>query len=55
VIARAEKDLYREELLYWYLIDLLRSPEVVKGLSGSIIKFINNRDEKIRRKKLKED
>lgn len=31
---------FRENLLYWELIDLLRSPEVVKMLTGSYSKTI---------------
>jgi len=30
----------REEELYYYLIDIVRSPEVVKALSGLWVNFI---------------
>lgn len=39
-------DLNRENLLYWELIDLLRSPEVVKMLTGSYSKVIINKRKK---------
>lgn len=41
--ARQEKDLYREELLYYYLLDLLRSPETIKKLTGSCVEYIEAR------------
>lgn len=39
-------NLNRENLLYWELIDLLRSPEVVKMLTGSYSKVIINKRKK---------
>jgi len=35
LIARADKNLQKEELMYWELIDLLRSPEVLKIITQS--------------------
>ena len=35
---------YREELLYYYLIDVLRSPEVVKALTGSCVEAIKEKE-----------
>ena len=34
----------REELLYYYLIDVLRSPEVVKALTGSCVEAIREKE-----------
>jgi hypothetical protein len=38
IVARVERDLIREEILYFELIDLIRSPEIVKLISGSYVK-----------------
>jgi len=37
LIARADKNLQKEELLYWELVDLLRSPEVLKVITESCV------------------
>jgi len=37
LIARADKNLIKEERLYWELIDILRSPEVVKLITKSSV------------------
>ena len=59
VVARVEKDLIRlfilyitirEELLYFELIDLIRSPEIVKHITGN---FVDHRKEKLERDKIK--
>jgi Protein of unknown function (DUF3595). len=34
-VSRMHGDLYREEMLYYELIDILRSPEIIKMVSGS--------------------
>ncbi|KAL4512199.1 hypothetical protein ABPG72_005201 [Tetrahymena utriculariae] len=44
--SRTERDLIKENLLYWELIDLMRSPEVVKMLTGSYSKVIINKRKK---------
>ncbi|EAR86334.2 transmembrane protein, putative (macronuclear) [Tetrahymena thermophila SB210] len=44
--SRTERDLIKENLLYWELIDLMRSPEVVKMLTGSYSKAIINKRKK---------
>lgn len=33
----------RENTLYWYLIDILRSPEMIKQMTGSLYKLITNK------------
>ena len=59
IIARNECDFYkyfiqkveiilREELLYYYLIDVLRSPEVVKALTGSCVEAIREKEKKLK-------
>lgn len=35
--ARREHDLEREETLFWTLIDLLRSPDTLKALTGNYL------------------
>lgn len=37
IVARVEKDLKREEMLYFELIDLIRSAEILKHITGSNI------------------
>jgi len=50
LIARADKNLVKEEKLYWELVDILRSPEVLKLITKSAVK------EKVRKtRKLKMD
>lgn len=44
VVARVEKDLVREEMLYFELIDLIRSPEIVRRITGS---YVNERKKKL--------
>ena len=34
-LSRMSGDLYREEMLYYELIDILRSPEIMKMLTGT--------------------
>jgi len=38
LIARADKNLVKEEKLYWELVDILRSPEVLKLITKSAVK-----------------
>lgn len=35
--ARRDRDLKREEELFWSLIDLLRSPDTLKALTGNYL------------------
>ena len=51
IVARVEKDLVREEMLYFELIDLLRSPEMVKHITGD---YVDHRIEKKRKDRIKE-
>jgi hypothetical protein len=50
IVARVEKDLDREEMLYFELIDLLRSPELVKHITGD---YVDHRKERRNRDKQK--
>ncbi|EGR26980.1 hypothetical protein IMG5_203790 [Ichthyophthirius multifiliis] len=58
-VARAERDLIKENLLYYELIDLLRSPEVIKMITGSYAETIQNKSkqeaEEVQKIKLEED
>ena len=36
-VARMEMDLLREDILYFYMIELLRNPEDVKSLTGKML------------------
>ena len=38
LISRLEENLDREEELYYYLIDIVWSPEILKMISGSSLK-----------------
>ena len=40
---------YREETLYYELIDLLRSPEVFKSITGSCVKALKEKDKKFKK------
>ena len=35
--ARVRNDLKEEEILYWTLIDVVRSPDTIKALTGSYL------------------
>lgn len=35
--ARVEGDIMREEILYWELIDIMRSPEMIKLISQNYL------------------
>lgn len=37
--ARIEGNLEREEILYWELIDIMRSPEMLKRISGDYLQY----------------
>ncbi|CAD8086378.1 unnamed protein product [Paramecium primaurelia] len=37
IMARVEKDLIQEELLYFQLIDVIRSPQLMRNISGSFV------------------
>jgi hypothetical protein len=41
-ISRLENNTKREEELYFILIDIMRSPEVLKVITGTSIKKIKN-------------
>jgi len=48
-IARAEEDLDREIKMYFTLLDLLRSPELVKKIGDEYLEFmIENREMNIK-------
>ena len=36
-LARAENDIMREEKLFWTLVDLVRSPDSIKSLTGNYL------------------
>ncbi|EGR33222.1 hypothetical protein IMG5_058980 [Ichthyophthirius multifiliis] len=44
--SRTKRDLIKENLLYYELIDLLRSPEIIKMLTGSYSKMIKDQRKK---------
>lgn len=35
--ARLRNDIYGEEVLYWTLIDIMRSPDLMKALTGNYL------------------
>ena len=41
-IARIKKDYLKEEQLYYLLIDLMRSPEMIKSITKSSLIFIQD-------------
>ena len=41
-IARIKKDYLKEEQLYYLLIDLMRSPEIIKNITKSSLIFIQD-------------
>jgi hypothetical protein len=41
-ISRYKKDLEREDKLYYILIDLMRSPEILKMITKSSLQFTNS-------------
>jgi hypothetical protein len=43
-ISRYKKDLIREDKLYYVLVDLLRSPEMLKAITKSSLKFTQSVD-----------
>jgi len=48
LIARADKNLVKEERLYWELMDILRSPEVLKLITKSAVQERLNSSEKLK-------
>lgn len=36
-MARLQKDLLKEDMLYFYMIELLRNPEDLKKMTGSML------------------
>ena len=43
-IARIKKDYLQEEQLYYVLIDLMRSPEMIKNITKSSLIFIQDKN-----------
>ena len=43
VFARGQKDIRLEELLYWELIDLMRSPETLKLVTGDMLTYVKEK------------
>lgn len=41
--AQVEGDLIREGELYWELVDIMRSPEVLKQITGSYLHFMRDK------------
>lgn len=37
LIARSDKNLQKEDILYWELIDIIRSPEALKSITDSCV------------------
>ena len=35
--ARLRGDIYEEEILYWTLIDIIRSPDLMKAITGNYL------------------
>ena len=38
-MARLQKDLLKEDLLYYYMLELLRNPEDLKSMTGSMLDY----------------
>ncbi len=45
-VARLKKDLVREEQLYYVLIDLMRSPDMLKMITKPSLKNVRNEEDK---------
>jgi hypothetical protein len=43
-ISRIKKDYLKEEQLYYLLIDLMRSPEIIKSITKSSLAFIQEKN-----------
>ena len=53
-IARIKKDFLQEEKLYYLLIDLMRSPEIIKNMTQSSLIFIQDNNTVKKKNKNKE-